>query len=430
LDVDLSVANAGSADRITATGTVTGTVTLGMTALPGGLQVQTPITLFSAADLSGLTVNALAPTGFSLGGGGLIEYAVQKNAANTQVDLIGVLNPGAVGLVANIAVVAALVGRGADHPSNALRGSRQRDNANACATGGWAQAVGGQARGTAANLVAGGAARNTTVRAGYGGIEGGFDFGCLGAFGGEWDVTAGMTFGMAQGSTQQDVLSLGGAVASTTSGKFSQRHAGAYMAFARGNFVADLQMRADAMTFSFNNPALGLLNDELKTTSRSISGAISYSMPIEGGLSFTPTAGFGITRTKGGTITYSGAPGGTLVIDPHTSRIVFAGATLERSQVGASNDTVITQFVTGKIYSDISPDRTATFTPGGGAPTGVTTGNLGTFGEIGISVSYTRTFDSQAAGAARRFDASIRADAKFSKRVNSVGLTAQMRFQF
>jgi len=436
LDVDLSVADAGTADRLNVGGVASGPLVVNLTSVGGLAGQANPIVLLEAAGgLGGLNVTANA-TNFTLGGG-LISYNVGIDG--NQLQLFGAPSPIIGGVSANAAIVQGLVGSIVNRPSGAFVSGLQVDTPNNCAVGGWGRLTGGTARATAFTRSG---AFNTPARlnASFTGVQGGFDYGCYEDFIDGWDLVGGITFGTNLGESRQDIFNVDlmgnpvGNPISTTQATFEQTYAGAYFAFFRQNLGGDLQLRRDSTKFVFNNNVgTDLIDVAYSTRATTLSGSMSYYHQLGDGLSLVPAAGFSISRSRGGRLTFSDMDASTLDVHPHTSKLVFGGATLASTTIGETGDNATTRFVTATVYSDVSGPRRSTFTPGGGMPpmpVELSTGNLGTFGELSIGLGHVQVLEAQTARAAKQLDASIRADARFSDRVQAFGLTAQVRFKF
>jgi hypothetical protein len=86
-------------------------------------------------------------------------------------------------------------------------------------------------------------------------------------------------------------------------------------------------------------------------------------------------------------------------------------------------------FATATLYDDLAPSPTSLFTNSGGGTLGLATENLGLLGELSAGLNFVNVID-DSNGGPKQFNASIRADAKFSDRVHGFGVTAQARAQF
>ena len=56
--------------------------------------------------------------------------------------------------------------------------------------------------------------------------------------------------------------------------------------------------------------------------------------------------------------------------------------------------------------------------------------NLGVYGELSLGANYLKVLETGRAGKARQFNASIRVDGRTGDVLDSVGVSAQVRFQF
>jgi hypothetical protein len=281
------------------------------------------------------------------------------------------------------------------------------------------------------------------VDATYYGLQIGGDWGCFnGTFGG-WDLAFGGIMGVNEGSTTQPVFGVNqnnvtqvtGTITSITDGDFRQTYAGLYLAAAKGALSADLQVRTEQTEYEFTNTAvvvgagLGLANSKLKTKALTVSGALSYALPLEqSGLTFVPTVGFGVTQTKAATLTFT--DGATLQTQDSTTAIGFVGGTLAKTFFGADGTSATNVFATGTYYNDFGKERRSVYTDAVGAAQNLTSENLGAYGEVSFGVNYVKILDEGKFGAAKQLNASVRADGRFSGSVSSYGLTAQLRLQF
>ena len=433
--------------------------------LPAGVDgVPGPLVLdFASADqflLIGTTipvleVNAVTPTsGVSADGlpatGGLVSAFLTFDDPTRTFNLVTTANPALGGVAGTVATVESLIGTVINRPTGAFVGPPLFETD--CIRGAWARGVGGRARGDSDTTVAG---PNITVPSevsvSYRGIQGGFDFGCYRAPEG-WDIAAGITFGLNEGSSSQDVFNLNvnpitgvvtqGALASVTRGDFRQAYGGAYLAAARGDWFGEMQVRRERNRYTFTNTAviagggLPLAAQRYTSDGTTVSASISRGIALPNGLSLTPTAGFGITRSSGGSLPFTDAGGtafGRLDTESHTNRIVFVGAGLGRAEVADDGFSATNRFVSVNLYGDLSPSRKASFTQfgTGGAPDSTvqfSTARQGNFGELSVGVSHFRIIQTETGF--NQLDLSLRGDLRFSRNVRTYGITAQARLQF
>lgn len=414
MDVDLTTENAGTSDRITVGGTLSGDVTMLLTPRGGALTLQdTPLVLIDAATLgAGNVTMAGLPTG------GAIVYAVGRDVPNNNIVLRSGVNP-ELGVVAgSIGIVEGIIGTIINRPSGAFVSGIAFDTPNNCSTGSWARVNAGEVSSRATTTSANtGVANSAGVNVRHSGIQGGVDFGCFESFDGGWDISGGLLFGYNRGSI----------IAENTRGNFSQSFIGLYVNAATGDFSAEAQIRSERTKFSFVNPGLGL-NDTLTSRTTTFSGSASYRFALDDGWSVIPTAGISIARTKGGSLTLA-APGGTLSTNSYTNQLGFVGVTVGRTTV-LSDTSALNMFSTLTAYRNFSGDRTARFVAAGGAGSDrLTTSTPKGYNEISVGLNYINVLDG-AAGSIRQFNANLRADYRFGNNVKSAGVTAQVRLQF
>lgn len=370
--------------------------------------------------------------------GGPIEYEITDGVLESRVNDGIAASAGAIGLVQS------LLGTVVNRPSSAFVTGLAYEDDSRCVNGSWARFVAGQAEATSTTYQNGNG-RDATVEAEYGGVQTGFDIGCNDWTPGGWDVTVGGMFGFNRGNTTQDVLSRdtsGDLIkTSVTSSDFDQTYVGAYVAGARGSWVGDLQIRQEWTDYSFTNSplagftGLGLDDTQLDSEATTLSGSLSYNIPLQGNWQLLPTGGFQISHTTTEDLVFADIPttpadeSGVLSFDDYTSTVGFLGATISRYSVNAAGDAGTQYFATATVYNEFSGKRGSSFSGPLTTPQELETEALGAFGELSLGVSYAKIFDGQA-GAIKQLNASVRADARFSDDVEGLGVTAQIRFNF
>ncbi len=335
----------------------------------------------------------------------------------------------------NIAIVQSLIGTIVNRPSSPFTSGLVYEDEKNCGSGTWARGTLGAVEGSSTTV-------NDeytfpgTVEARYADIQAGYDYGCFNSSSGKWDLAAGAFVGYNLGATHQDVLKFNpvteeqGGLDSTTTGKFNQAFVDLYFSGATGPWTTDLQVRYEDTDFTFTNDqeSVELEDTPLATKAATLSGSVSYGHALQNDWVLVPTGGFAITRTNASTPTFGDLS--TLDMDAHTAQVAFLGATLAKTRVSEAGDSQIGRFFTATIYNDFSGERTADYRLFGDPEVvSTSTAGLGPFGELSAGLSYVKILDGQI-GAARQFNASIRADARFSGTVKAVGLTAQVRLQF
>lgn len=415
----------------------------------GGLVLQgleIPVLQVTSGNVSGVSATGLPDAG------GLVSAFLSYDDPTNTFNLVTATNPALGGVAGTVAAVDALIGTVVNRPTGAFVGPPLFETE--CIRGAWARGVGGRATGTTTTdsfLGAGGRlSLPSDVTVTYRGLQGGFDFGCYRAPEG-WDIAGGITFGVNDGSSTQNVFNFTvdpvtgratllkgpGNLLSVTRGDFRQRYGGAYIAAARGDWFGEMQLRRERTRYTFDSRGvagapLPLNNARFNNDGTTLSGSISRGFRLGDGLSLTPTAGFGLTRTSGGTLDFVDAGGvavGSLTTDSHTNRILFVGAGLGRGEVADDGFSATSRFVSVNFYGDFSPARRAQFVQaGGGAPIDLSTARQGSFGEVSVGISHFRIFETESGF--NQLDVSLRGDLRFSNKIRSYGVTAQMRLQF
>ncbi len=430
LDVDLSATP--DADWVTVAGATSGNLAFTfVNATVGDLaQITTDVLVFDGVAGSSFTTSTSTLPVTT----GSISYYLQS--VDGDVFIRSLLDPAAASVPGNVAIVQSLLGTIINRPSSPfVSGLAYEDDKN-CGSGTWGRANAGYAKGKTTTTNSSGATTNRypgEVSTTYGGVQAGYDFGCFNSGGGKWDLAAGAFLGYNLGSTHQDVRSFDpitqtqGPIASTTKGKFQQGFVGLYFAGATGPWSTDVQLRYEATTFAFTNnqATVGLDDTEMDTTAATLSGSVSYAMPLKNDWVLVPTGGLAVTQTQASSLTFEN--GALLDMDSHLSPVAFVGGTLAKTKINEAGDAAFNKFFTATIYNDFGGDRTAVYTEG--TSSDVSSASLGAFGELSAGLSYVKILEGQV-GKAKQLNASIRADARLSSNVQALGVTAQVRLQF
>ena len=429
-DIDLGDST-GATDQIVLS-SLTGNVLLEFDTLDSGAILNDPLQVVDGNAVSAL----LTSTGLPARSGPL-SYQVTQSSEGVFVN--SVIDPGAAAVSGNLALVQSLIGTIVNRPSSPFVSGLAYESEDTCGSGAWARATGGRAEATS-RTDNGQASLPATVDADFYGFVTGYDFGCFNSAGGEWDVAVGGILGINSGSTEQKVFEVGVSGAdivltdnqiSTTRSDFDQRYVGGYVAAARGAFTGDVQLRFENTDYEFDNESLGLYDEETSSNGTTLSASISYSHALSDTLTFVPTAGFGITRTSTDDLVFrdnSGTEIGRIDFDDHTTKIGFVGGTLAHTTIAPSGTEAYNSFVTATYYEDFSDDMTSKYRIGNDSQD-LSTDPLGGFGELSVGLSYIKILDGEV-GAAKQFNASVRADARFSDDVEAFSITAQARLQF
>ena len=425
--------NGGTSDVITVTGAVTGTLNFDFrNKLPDGVA---PFLGDSILVLDGAVASDYAFTYSGLGAGGAVIYSLAKNGDD--LEIISETSAGIGGVAANASLIQSLIGTVVNRPTSPFVSGLASEEG--CSHGGYFRGTYGTSTvsGTSNNGIS---SSESSVRAKYFGVQGGYDFGCNdGRFFDGWDGSFGALVGYNKGSSDQDVIigvSGGGtAVASVTHSDFDQQYVGAYAAFSKDRITADVQVRLEKSDFTLNetvNPGffgLGLSDANFSTDSVNVTGRVSYRMDLnDSGLNFVPTGGLSYTRTSDSTVNFTG--GETLRIDAFDSIVGFVGGTIAKTTIAPAGNAGTTYFGSANYYHDFASDRKSVFTDSLGGTQEITTQSIGGFGELSMGVNYVRILEDGAVGA-KQLNANVRLDTRFGSNVkNSSSITAQVRLSF
>jgi hypothetical protein len=450
VDVDLTGAPNGF-DRIDVSGSLSGAPVIAFAPIGGDpelLPYNYDILTYGGA-------SSLTPTTTGLPTDGAVLYQLADVGGAWRLN--SGANPAIGGLASGLALTQSLIGSVVNRPSSPFVTALAVADEDPCGLGSWARATGGRAEAKGTSETSLGTFEGE-LSADYAGFQAGFDYACSGGVYNGWDLSFGGSIGANEGSTTQPVFQFNpnlqsvnrNAISSVNKTDFAQTYGGLYLGAARDRLFADVQVRVDKTEFELRNVvlpggvALGVADQDYSSSGQTVSGSIGYAFPInpEQGLSLVPGLGFSFSNVKVGDLRFSNDPNdpaddGLLQIDDVKSRIGFVSLTLARSQVLPDEISAISYFGTATVYQDFaSGTRSNYFTTvdANGAPVGSalssTSSNLGAYGELSIGMNYTRLLDNGLAGAARQLDASVRLDGRFSDRLDSWGLTAQVRLQF
>ncbi|WP_425073511.1 beta strand repeat-containing protein, partial [Sagittula sp. S175] len=444
MDVNVSGSTVGAvaadtADRVVATGNVSGTPNLQLQNVSATYaNIAAPVTLVES---TGGTTAGLSATLTGLPVGGSYTYSLQNTG--TQVQLTATPNLAFGGVVSGVAATQSLISTVVNRPSSALVTPLVSPGDDPCAVGTWGRVTGGKAKASLGTTsVNTGISATNDIDLSYGGVQMGIDNSCSGGYYNGWDLAYGAMLGTNMGKTTLPV-SLG-STSTTIKSDFDQLFGGVYLSAAKGNWFGDINLRTDKTTYklsetnTFGLGGLGLSSQKFDSRGRTVSGSLSYSHTLnqEKNIRLVPTLGFSLSKITTDSISIENDPTTTaddavLQIGDITQKIGYLGATIAQTKVQPSGDAALTYFATGTYFKDFGDDLKSTFTvTSTGAQQSLVSENLDGFGELSFGVNYTKIMSGQGALPARQMDASIRADTRFSDQLDSWGLTAQVRLQF
>jgi fibronectin-binding autotransporter adhesin len=440
-DVDLGTGTHGS-DRVVmdSGAAVTGRVVLAFTTVNAGSTFEGDILLIDVDEATqGTAIEFGRPTGLPNEGDLIIYRVVQLNNTGDIIIRSGT-NPGIGALVGSVALTQSLIGSVINRPSSPFVSGLAYEDTDPCGAGAWGRLTGGQATATGSSKD-GDNISDTETRASYTGIQLGGDFACFNGYFNGWDLAFGGIAGLNQGKITQPIFSLSSVGSdpfqiSQTSGKFQQYYGGVYTTAVKGPFAVDLQYRLEKTDFTVSNEGvggsvgLGLDDTKFSSKAQTLSGSVSYAFPIKDtAITILPTAGFAWTKTSTDEIAL--LRNNTVQLQDFENQTLFLGATVARTIISEDGNSAFNQFVTATYYQDFADAPTALFTDAAtNTSRTIELDNLGAYGELSVGVNYVRILNPGQIGPARQLNASIRADARMGKQLDSWGITGQVRLQF
>ena len=374
-----------------------------------------------------------------------IVYSLLRENGTGDLQIVSQVNPAIGAMFANVALVQSLIGSVINRPASPyVTGLATDPGDKPCGFGGWGRALGGHATvtGMTDNQVS---QIENKVRSEYLGMQGGADMACFRGEGG-WNTAFGVLGGVNTGTTVQPIYSISGidatsagpTLSSITSTEFQQVYGGVYATATRDRLQADLQLRVERTDFSIENKAvgsgsgLGLDQSDFSSTGVTLSGAVSYMMPLgNSGINFTPTTGFSWSKMSTDSLSFS--DGYQLDFKDSERQVVFVGGTLSKTFVQAADNSALQTFATATYYKDFADPAVSVLSNPGDAsfePQRLTSDNLDQYGELSFGASYVKVLNPGSAGKPRQFSTSARIDTRFGESIDSVGVTGQVRWQF
>ncbi len=371
-----------------------------------------------------------------------IVYDMVRNPTNGNLEMVSGTNPAIGALLGNVALTHSLIGSVINRPNSPyVVGMAYEDPDKPCGIGSWGRALGGTATANG-NTNNGNAIYNSEVKANYYGMQVGTDLACFDGGLGGWSTAFGALLGVNQGSTEQPnyMNSRNNAaqriLGSMTTSDFDQIYGGIYMTATKGRWAIDMQYRHEVTDFEIDNRAvagnaLGISDAKFSSRANTISGAVSYMMPIaETGWQFVPSAGFAWSKFSIDDIRFN--DGYKLEFEDAERKVGFLGGSVTKTFVQSASDSALNLFATGTYYKDFADETHSTFSMEGDpdfAPQYLTSDHLGSYTELSVGANYIKVLSGQF-GKARQLSAGTRIDARFGDKLDSVGVTGQIRLQF
>ena len=410
-----------------------------------GLTGPYPVVTFGEAGPLSFTTEGLS-------GSSAVVYQV-VNTGNA-LELQSGANPALAGLASGIGLTQSLIGSVVNRPSSAFVTGLAaqsdavcgRDGTGVRSDGTWVRAISGFADATGSASTSLGKFDND-FRVDYNGLQAGLDLGCARGAAGGFDLNYGILAGINYATTEQPVFDFNSVTGqvdrsrllSTNITDLTQNYVGVYMTAARERLFGDLQLRLDRSSLDLRNVvapgglALGVDDQTYESTGTTVSGSVGYAFTLdaERGISLIPTAGFAYSDSSVDQVTFS--DGRVLDVDTVRSRVNFASLTLARAQFLEDTSSALSYFATGTIYSDAGSATSSRFVNPSDpdfVPVLSEVGNLDTYGEVSVGVNLTRLLERGDGRPQQQMDTSLRVDGRIGDRIESVGVTAQLRVQF
>lgn len=375
-----------------------------------------------------------------------IVFSVEQMAGTGDLTLVSQTNPAIGALFGNVALTQSLIGSVVNRPTSPfVTGLAFDDPEKPCGVGAWGRAIAGHA--TAEGATDNGVSRvDSRISAQYGGMQVGSDLACFDDRHFGWDAAFGVLGGVNQGRTSQPVYAidgrdsqnLSGTLSSITRAEFTQVYGGIYATATKDRWQADLQFRHERTDFTVTNRAvagsgagLGLDEADFTGTANTLSGSLSYTLPIgeAGGWAVVPTAGFAWSKLSTDPIRF--ADEFVLRFEDSERKIGFVGGTLARTFIQPQDNTALNVFATGTVYKDFADSTVSIFSGSEGSAfeeQRLVSDNLGTYGELSLGANYIKVLPE--GSWARQFSTSSRLDIRYGESLDSVGVTGQVRWQF
>lgn len=455
LDLDMNAAGgAGASDRVVVRGgPATGSIILGfndVTADLGASDASKRVLVFDVDQSYGAANDFVVSEVSGLPAASeRIVYAVVREGGTGDLYMTDAINPALGALSGNLALTQSLIGSVVNRPSSPfVPGLAGGAGDKPCGVGAWARALAGHAS-AKGKTTSGAFSVASSIEADYRGLQFGGDLACFEGSVSGWNAAFGVIGGVNDGTTTQpvyvndptDPTQLSDVLGSINDGDFRQIYGGIYATASRERWFLDLQIRRERTEFAIDNQPVGTDNLGLQlrdsgfdSHATTVSGAVSYAytLPREGWI-FVPTAGFAFSNLSVDRIYF--VDGSELQIEDSKNRVGFIGGTLSKTFLNQERKSIINAYGTATLYKDFAPETASVFTlrDGDGAierEDGLTSSNLGTYGELSLGVNYSKVLEAGSAGKPRQFNASVRVDGRTGDVLDSYGITAQVRLQF
>ena len=353
---------------------------------------------------------------------------------------------GAVGVASAISTVIGTINTSFLAQGNAFVAGLPNPTPDETSGGIWGRVIGGRvdekATGTftgsiGASAINGSPAATGTVTCGsdvrvnYGGFQMGQDIAKLNIGGNGGTIHVGVTGGYAEANAQDR----GG---SNFTGNFQVPFAGAYAAYTRGKFFADVLVRGDFYQMNLFSPDAALSNQRLNAVGGTVAGSVGYRFDLGNNWFFEPSASGIYSKVRIDTLNTPegfGNSANPLFLSPATTTFSDYVSTL--GQLGARVGTTLNggsiiwqPFATASVWHEFEGASTANFN----APANpllntdfstsgaLSTSRVGTYGQYSIGTA------AQVVGSPVL--AYVRVDYKNGSNIEGLGFNAGLRYNF
>lgn len=371
-----------------------------------------------------------------------IVYSLNRQSTG-DLTIVSQINPAIGAILGNIALTHSLIGSVINRPTSPyVIGMAYEGTGKSCGLGSWGRALGGHAEATGATDN-GTSTVESTVTADYYGMQVGTDLACFNGHFGGWNMAFGTLLGVNRGDTRQPIYGISGTdstsltdrLTSVTRTDFDQIYGGLYLTASRDAWTFDVQYRYEKTDFEITNEAiagrgLGLADPDLTSKAHTISGAVSYALPVGGsGWQVVPTAGFAWSKYDIDDLRFE--DGYRMSFGETQRKVGFVGGTLTKTFVQVADNSAVNVFATGTYYKDFAEKTDSTFTQDGNPDfrQRLLSDHLGAYTEVSLGANYVKVLTG-GPSRPRQLSAGTRIDARFGDNIDSVGVTGQFRLQF
>jgi len=403
-----------------------------------------PILKVNTLEVSGVTATGL-PTAT-----GLVTAFLQFDKDAKTFNIITAANPSLGGISNSVAVVASLLSPVIERPLGSF--GTNVTSAENCNRGSWIQFTGGKTRfsGSSGTILGDGSSvlLPSVTDASYRGFEGGFDILCRTTPTG-LNMLFGLTFGLNDGVTQQNIpdFTIDPVTRATNyslypsnpsgviDGEFFQLYGGTYFVVQDEKWIGELQLRHERTSFDFSSSgaaALPIDGGILKNQGSTVSGQLSYQIPMIGGMYLAPLIGLGATYFSGSNLDLfspkTDSHIGTISTKSHIRNVGFLGATISQNIVSSDGQRFSSGFLSAKYNFDFSRPWRSSFSQPSGETMKLSVDFPDRYGDLEFGVRH--IIKSGSSSNSSQVQLSMTGGFKFGDRLSSNNVAVQLQVSF